>query len=788
MTALDPIPTWFHGARNLHNFICKARLSTSENVTPLLLQHLNDYKPQFRALLDDSPRNAEHRQALQAGLTYIQGAQYKVNDEFIQNAVLLSDELDINEYEASTLLQFGLEEASRVNSDLIHASVELYHVERGYLLASLEVILKSIANSSIDGPIKQHLLQFIQDIMGDKAIPFADKGSTGTYPAKILQTTKKLNVMIKMLTKNGTLITPSAPKPTETGSQPQAATQPTSTAPVTSLFGGKPTTSIASTAPTATTATMTPTPRMDSKITTMRIEKLTDERIYLMQLLYHLASLFWLYGDDLLAIIGYVEKSNLSTLTTPYLSMILMAALSPRDGLKDGDDLALDTPLIKSCHDKIQQGQWKVPALQSMITLQWVTFMMNAAQHDPSAESRLPLNDQQCKELAYKAVSSSSVFGFMNDYLLCFQRVGFDNGENKNYVTEDNAMVLDGLTVDPGDYTKFIADIKPDFQDFVMYEIKTLTTFIIVHMTDVLRDLNYKEEDRVSQTAPVVAKKSAIVGPEDELSKKQDPELLFTLLANIYRNGRNEGLWLWTLNESTDNGFVKWVVDNVKLVGTMRACFEFFGAISTGDACASRSFQFFELGTVRPDISSSSLFSWGKLFAAIHFYVPLLRQATEKCPAVFPPGEEDLLKNFLYLLKQVVQYSGEARLALWNDPAYRVRDSLTELANSAISASLRASLCDVLAAFCSPWGGGINGVGRNISLQVWHLVENGNVFIVKSPKQQQNTLQSTRSSTPTQVPASSTDQLAGFLTELSLERELGRTPKHCPYSTFWPIL
>ncbi|KAI8084516.1 nucleoporin Nup186/Nup192/Nup205 [Halteromyces radiatus] len=739
MTAVDTKPTWSHGARNLHDFICKTRLSSSENDADLLLQLLEDNKQRFRTLLDDAPKNTEHRRALQAGNAYIDRALYKPNEEFIKETLLLSDELDINEHVAATLLYHGQAESNRVNSERIYACIELYHTERGYLLACLEIILKSISDASLDDQIKERLLQFIDDIMTDDAIPFGENGPTGTFPSKLLQTAKKLNTMIKSLNKNDSLgasaTTTTTTTSTTIGSQ-QLQTMPTSS-------------------------------QLDIKITAMRIDKLKDERIYLMQILYHLALLFWLKGDDLLTILGYVEKSNLSTLTTPYLSMILMAALSPTiDIHKNGKDMALDTDLVQKCHDKIQQKeQWKVPALRSMITLQWVSFLMTALQRNPDLESKLAINELKCKELASDSMSSSRVFGFMNDYLLRFQQQdgqSVEEQDKKNYVTEDNAMVLDGLTVDPGDYTKFHADIKPDFQEVVVYEIKELTTFIIKHLTDVLRDLNYQQEDKVYQMGTVVTKGAAIVGPEDELYNKQDPELFFTLLASIYRHGKiNQGLWFWIQNDSMENSFVKWVIDNIKLVGTMRACFEFFGAISCGDLCAPHAFRFFELGTVRtPSIANSQLFSWGKLFAAIHFYVPLLRQATEACPAEFPPGEEDLLKTFLYLLKQVVQYSGEARVALWNDPVYRVRDSLTELANSSISASLRASLCDVMAAFCSPWGGGINDVGRNISLQIWHIIEHGNVFIIKQQKQKQQ-----------QQQQSSMNQLSGFLKELSLERE-----------------
>ncbi|CAO3617239.1 unnamed protein product [Cunninghamella echinulata] len=762
-------------SRNLHEIICEAQ---SIGFVDIAVQQLENHKKQFIALLDDSPKNTEHRKLLQAGKVYIDGILNKVNDEFIKDVVLLSNELDINENVAATLYYQVLEGSSNTSSNRINASIEYYHIERSYLLETLKVIIKSIYDESVDWNIKRFFLEYIQDIMDDTAIPIRggdNNTTTGTFPAKILQTAKKLIGMIKSLEKDGTLIKSNTTTPQSTSTTANNSISSTTN----NVFGNNTSqnmsASISSTSPI----------KLNEKITLRRITHLKDERVHLMEILYHLASLFWLKGNDLLTIIDYIVKVNLSNAITPYLTMVLMAALSPQPNeLKIGNDLAQDSATIQKCHAKFQQQQqWKVPALRSMILLQWVAFLTNAIHRHPGLEMKLGIKESQRTEMAKNAIHTSKVFGFINDYLLYFKQQSKNkmNGEletNKSYVTDDSAMILDGLTVDPGDYTKFSADIKLDFQGYVIFEIQHFTTFIIKNMADFLKDINYEEEDMIGGSGIIPKSRTAFVTSEEDVLKKHNLELFFTLLASLYHDRPNEGLWFWTNDGNSDTSdFIKWITD-IKLVGTVRACYEFLGAISCGDQCATHSYRFLEAGSVRNDIKTSRLFSWGKLFAAIQFYEPLLNQATDNNPAVFPTGEEDLLKNFLYVLNQVVQYSVEARLNLWNDSDYRVSDSLTKLANSSISASLRSSLCNALAAFCSPWGGGINNVGRNISLQVWNIIENGNVFINKKGKIGHDikhgktaTAATPSSSSSATIATSSSDEITGFMQELSLERE-----------------
>ncbi|CAO3626713.1 unnamed protein product [Cunninghamella blakesleeana] len=817
MAQVDHMPTWSFVARNLHEIIC--RLCSTGFVDAAILQ-LEQHKKQFIDLLDNYPKNTEHRKLLQEGKVYIDGILNKVNDEFSKEVIILSDELDINENVAATIYYHILEGSSNTTADRIYASIEKYHNERGYLLETLKIIIKSINDESVNENIRRCFSEFIQDIMDDSSIPLgSDTNTTGTFPAKILQTAKKLNSMVKNLEKDGTLNKPKNPSQssTSTTNEPSinsatapslSSTVPTTTAttntatnpltttatsslskPLTTGFGN-PTTNtnnlFGNTTPQnplpSGSTTSTPTIKLDEEITKRRIKLLKEERVYLMEILYHLASLFWLKENDLLSIIDSTTKVNLLNAITPYLTMILMTAISPQPNqLKYGNDLTQDSAFIQKCHAKFQpQQQWKVPALKSMITLQWVSFLTNAIHHHPGLEMKLSIKESQRKEMNKNAVHASKVFGFINDYLLYFKQQSKNkmNGEleiNKSYVTDDSAMMLDGLAVDPGDYTKFSTDIKLDFQPYVVKEIEQFTTFIIKHMIDLLKDINYEEEDLIGGNGTLPKPRTAFVTSEEDVLKKNDLELFFSLLASIYHGRPNDGLWFWT-NEEDENAdpsdFIKWIAD-MKLVGTVRACYEFLGAISCGDRCAIYSYNFLEAGSVRSDIKNSRLFSWGKLFAAIQFYEPLLNQATDNNhPAIFPPGEENLLINFLYVLNQVVQYSVDARLNLWNDSDYHVSDSLTKLANSSISASLRSSLCNTLAAFCSPWGGGIKNVGRNISLQIWNIVENGNVFIIKKGKMMNDTKQgtSTAVTTPSST-ISSSNEITGFMQELSLERE-----------------
>ncbi|ORX56977.1 hypothetical protein DM01DRAFT_1382366 [Hesseltinella vesiculosa] len=747
----EGVPTWQHGAYDLYNLLCQAEAFADVPTIRVLEEALEMYQQRFLNLFDDEPKNPKHRLTMQKeGKAYVDGKECTVEPVFVEAALALSDELEMNEYQAATLLQESIKLGHSAHLSVLAASFELYHNERSYLLLCLENMIKCIAKDDVQIELREYYAHYISDLMTNTSIPCVGTNNT-SYPSKLLLTTKRLNTMAKSLEKNGSY--------------------------------SANTTASATTAP-APASTLQPLPqpqqpasKLNTEIVAARITRLTEERISLLEILYYLTSLHHLQSSDILDLIDYVAKSNLSTLTTPVLATTLLAGLSPKHKL--GTPWAKDKETVQSVHDKIKSvSAWKVPVLQSMAALQWTTFMTHLAHTNPTLAATLPVQAKEAETLATQLMASCHVFGFLNDYFLSFRTIGemaYETTEDDD-VNDDDSLTLngskntglanpatsDGLVVDPTDYTKFKAIIRTSFEPFVLDEIEQMTTFIIRHLAHLLRDRAYQDEDTIDGLSST---SFLPLATPNATSPRQRPDLdsFLTLLANMYRGRCDEALWLWQqAAEGVDVvPFIKWLQDTVKLTSTRIASLQLFSSIACGHQAAAMAYDFFEQGSARSHLENSSYFSWGKLFGALRYYAKSLEKGAEY---YITTDDEAQLKLLTLLLQQVVQYSRDARLALWNDPAYQTRDSLTKLVNSPVCARLRASLCNALAAFCSPWGGGVDDVGLNISLQVWSLVQNGDVFTATQPRKQQALPNAHQTSN------NSDQDISGLLQELSLEK------------------
>ncbi|KAI9314314.1 nucleoporin Nup186/Nup192/Nup205 [Dichotomocladium elegans] len=698
--------------RLLFDQLCQARVSTSSSVINGLEHLLQCHKDEFLRILDDKPKNNQDRTTLQGGKAIINGKEHKVNEEFIKQAIFLSDQLGINEHIAASWLMFGLSEAPRANSNAIDTAITMYHSERGFLLQCLDLILTASKDLAVNDEIRNVFQRFTTSLMQE----------CGSFVGKILGTIKKLQETINSIQTAGSV---------QATQQPQQQPQP------------QPTFNLATSSTTlaSTTKTASAGPgRLGEDITAYRLDRLAEERISLSQILYHLASVLWLEPQDVISLEETLEKSQLTDVLTPYLMLALVTALSINanrfDSFHEQQPLYRHADFLKKFQNKMLHALWKVPAAKSVVVMQWVLFLTRAVQVDSDVESWLPAKEDELSTLVDFSIGVK-VFEFLNNYLLYFQQpdseIEADRGLMKTSLYDDFSaatMAVDGLTVDPSDFTKFNADIRPEFQKFVIHEVEQFSISFIENLQNVLSKMRYKEEDMTTPVQAPLQARNALTNAEDEPVKNHDLQSFMELLASIYRNRINSGYRFWSRTDSNLHQFIKWVTD-IKVSGTVGACYSFFASISTGDMCAPHAFEYFSSNTNRNDLGASSLFSWGKLFAAIHFYLPLLRTTAEDAPSAFPADEEELLRQFLFLLQQVVQYSVDARKSLWFDTTLRAPQSIYELITCETSVELRASVFNVLAAFCSPWGGGVQGVGRSISEYVWELLDTNGFLVSK---------------------------------------------------------
>ncbi|KAL0079747.1 nucleoporin Nup186/Nup192/Nup205 [Phycomyces blakesleeanus] len=536
----------------------------------------------------------------------------------------------MNEFEASSLLMKGINEAFSSETLALEAALVIYYNEREYLLTCLDVILRSAKDASVKDSIRLVFQQFATEL-AEESIPLNQQN-------------------------NSPKATPANTSTQFTGFMTKPTTQPT--------------------------AQQQQQPQPETKLTEnlkkLGKEHLAEEQIYLVQILYHIGSLFWIKTGDLSSMIEALKQSHLLNATTPYLTLAIISAMSTvkyidaQNGIYSADSIKKITALIND-------NTWKVVTLKQTVFFRWALLLTYIAKKHPEISSAGGITEAE-RETIFENAISENVFEFMSDYLLYFQQ--------KTLTTD--LLVLDFIELVP----------------------------------NILPKIRIREEDKASTNTTNLSERSSSKSEEKE-RKPSDLEMFFKLLASVYRNRTGAGIRFWSHERSCFHSFLRWATD-LRVPGTVRAVYEFLGTIASGEDCAESAFNFLEQGTNRTHLTSSSLFSWGKLFAAFHFYIPLLQKNTRSNPQYFPPEEEELLITFLYLLRQVVQYSQNARSVLWNDPIMRVFDCLVEMLSCPTSIMLRASLYHTLAAFCSPWGGGGDGNGKRIAVQVWNVIEESN--------------------------------------------------------------
>lgn len=610
-----------------------------------------------------------------------------MNDDFTKQALFLSDQLDVDEFEAVRLLLGGISCAPTMNTSALDASVYLYHEERNYVLTILNVILESVKNQTLEPTIRTIYSTFIANLIEEQ----------GSFVSKILKSTKELSDMISSLSKTGQLksVTPAPTQqpqqPQTLFQQPQQPQQPPQPAEEIIKFG--------------------------PDTTTLRIDRLTDERIYLVQVLYHICSLYWIPEPELIALLTHVQSTSLSNATCSYVLIALMSALSTTHQKQlTANSFVGKEDYVRRLHENITTKAYKVSALKASVQIQWA---LSVAEMDKLHHSITAVMDNVARIKYVEEAIKLEALGFMNDYLLYFKQNKFDRLKQntiQDMDLDDSAMAIDGLIVDPNDYTKFEAEICLDFQKFVVHELESMTRSFILNMYDFFLGLKKATSDEL---APATVNQEEDANPLGQF---------LTLLGSVYRDRLNAGLEFWQA-PSPLSQFVPWLLD-FKLLNSLSGYFDFFAAIATGEQCAPLAHDMMKIGINRSDIFASHLFSWGKLFGALQFYVEQYRERTaEDEPPTLPVNEEEPLCKLLNFCQQVIQYSDKARIAIWNESVLDTHNSIVGLIGCPTSTRLRAALYNLLGAFCTNWGGGINQYGQQISFAVWNTLECSDMVI-----------------------------------------------------------
>ncbi|KIV99428.1 uncharacterized protein PV09_08860 [Verruconis gallopava] len=106
-----------------------------------LVNELDGRIEEFRSLLDKKGKADASRRKLQEGKVEIEDVVYTLNDEFKQQVIEVSDELDLDELEAAKLLIQSQDEAAELDRSPTASAIIRFHKRRQFLLECLRLLI-----------------------------------------------------------------------------------------------------------------------------------------------------------------------------------------------------------------------------------------------------------------------------------------------------------------------------------------------------------------------------------------------------------------------------------------------------------------------------------------------------------------------------------------------------------------------------------------------------------------------------------------------------------------------
>ncbi|KAF9427738.1 hypothetical protein BGZ76_002209 [Entomortierella beljakovae] len=670
---------WTPAFEEIAGNVSKALLSDSHDYVYGVLHELEVYKQSIYALLELPAPNDAHRTQLKLGSPVIKGKKRTVNEDFISEAMILSDQLKIDEYIAASLLEYGIEQKARYDRTAVETAIILFHRERIALLQTIHIILDT--SSTFDSPseFSRAIGTFREDLLD------SSKGDLANRALKLIEALEKKSITLKnTLSETSTLVA-----------------------------------------------------QLGMPINEDRLEYIKQERTLLATILFDIAFYHELSGPVVKSIIAALKKLNLSDSVTIYLTVAVMAAfeVSPehmriRDkGFEDFPAYMSQESFFTEFARAITENNWGVPAIGAVVLLQFSLCIGNVY-----SGRRDGLTEDELQTVTESAVNSNA-FQFIANYILGFKsqtvvnekqiEVPFKISNASLGIIDQNA---DGFDTTVGKPVAVQMGVEMQGQVLTLLEM-TMRDFIIT-MLPLLRKIKHKEEDIVHQS-------SLRQSQTQSTSPRNDLEALFTVISLLYKDRPEAGIRFWPNNDDRLYRFLKWGAD---CKNTARSFFDMLGSLATGTQCAHYAYEFLKSNGGRYGTQSSTtpntLCSWGKLFEAIEFYTKRLNADVSAGGQVekIQPEEEALLKAFLHLLGVVAQYSAVARSAMNDTKQYQVIHSLFRFFICPISVDLKASILDSISAFATP---SVTG-SENANL-VWEYLEQARIlpksYISPSPEQ-----------------------------------------------------
>ncbi|PVZ99629.1 hypothetical protein BB558_004339 [Smittium angustum] len=712
-----------------------------------LVPALDDATKLIARLFLFPPPNSLHLAQLEKGNIKIDGQDFSVNSEFIEETKKVSSFLQIDELLAATMVHNGMAYGARLERPIAECALLLFYSERQKLLMCLDSIFSGGVNTTLPENIRSAFQNTAELLLSSTLEKTTDGSSqinfnineTKTeemFPERILQTIKNNNEFAeKIKSKISTLD---------------------------SKFGEDVVNEVAN--------------------------SLQEERRLLSIIFFVIVSKYQLNSHELTSLVTYMKQADISDeLTLRLIPSILYSLdtsfnvnldseLIEANAFDKASLLASDPKFLQKLDAMISSNDWKAPQLKAVVLLQWSLTVIYGIKRVPGFADSIGYQEDKAESLVEEAMRMDC-FVFAKNYLLSYKQPELaENSLDQNKVSsgpESLSNQLSNPTINPtsSSHPSNTTSPKSSFYRFELEEafqktledcLDNLVFTFIIRSSNVIRRIRYSEEDEIlkyqqKQILEHQAEQQQAIQQWYGASRLQTPrstikpeyeskivakephrstEALFKFISVLFKNRLDSGIRFWAPGETGFSEiddrlvvFIRWGAD-MREQGMIEAYLQMLASLAYGPQASIFAHEFMITGGGRlleynRSNSKLPLCSWDSLFSALDFYEQILQQTKADPLAVAPEipiAEIKVIEAFLELLKQVVLNSLSARMSLYENSKLQVMWTLFSLLGCAVPVSTKAKLLETIAAFSSQTPASLAGSGNDNQLEEFQII------------------------------------------------------------------
>ncbi|KAF4454992.1 hypothetical protein F53441_2553 [Fusarium austroafricanum] len=636
ITALDALQAFHQGLLSLR----EGRVEGADALGNEFLVQV--FETELGKFWDKPARKGDNRNSVKSGKVVIDGDEYSINDNFQQDVLTFSDEVELDELESARCLLESQEDPDTLGRSLLECAIIRFHQQRKYLLDIVRLLLEleglddDLADTEALESVKLYVAErLLQPSMGADA--------TKRIVPRCMASMKEIKVWLQKI------------------GDKLAAAQ---------------------------TLGQTTTGGVSEQMETIEFSRvsLMQQHELLGVILCRSIEMRQGSTQDFLDFVSVLQKIDRYDALLVHLIPSIGAYISVFGSAEGGYDLIK----ARELHGKLfppDTSPWPLSQLQAAFRAWWLAEYSGFYVDDPP-EAAIPPNtdldeeDRQRSKAFLESLKDGS-FDFLLSIAADVKSPDWHDpvraGMRKWLQRKSPALAPDAIP-----FAEF-------FQLTLMLQFEVFVDGFISNLPDVLRKLRVEEDEQ----------RQSSQSHEQDL----DLERFLLIIAYAYEGRPDAAMNFWSDPDSNLAGFMHWASRRASTPLVTAFC-EMLQAISENEECASAAHEFLmdEGHHSSGKMRKSQSLTWAQIFRELDFFSAKITSRHKPTPpqtiryrnekmssdqAETEPESAMMLECYLRLMSKLASESETTRQFLLHNPNYSLVETLYELASSPIPPRLR---------------------------------------------------------------------------------------------------